>query len=182
MNTNLIVIDNFYEDPDTVRAHILNRGLTRIGNYPGLRSDPYILDGVKESIEYNMQFAGKITGWNDILQYTGSFQITTATDKSWIHSDGGSMWAGVCYMTPGAPLAGGTALYKHIGTGEYMHTTSDHESHDTTKWELVDRIGNKYNRLIIYRGDLFHSSIDYFGSNATDGRLFQTFFFNTERF
>jgi len=49
------------------------------------------------------------------------------------------------------------------------------------KWELVDRIGNVYNRLVLYRGDHFHISLDYFGQDLYDGRLFQTFFFNTER-
>ena len=50
-----------------------------------------------------------------------------------------------------------------------------------TKWELVDKLGNLYNRLVIYRGDLYHMSLDYFGRDLQTGRLFQTFFFNTER-
>ena len=54
------------------------------------------------------------------------------------------------------------------------------DSRDLSKWEMVDIVGNKYNRLVLYRGDLFHSSLDYFGTNQYDGRLFQTFFFNTE--
>ena len=54
------------------------------------------------------------------------------------------------------------------------------DSQDMTKWEMVDRIGNKYNRLIMYRGDHFHMSLDYFGKDLYDGRLFQTFFFDTE--
>ena len=49
-----------------------------------------------------------------------------------------------------------------------------------TKWELVDRLANKYNRLVLYRADHFHMSLDYFGQDLYDGRLFQTFFFNTE--
>lgn len=181
MSVSLLIIEDFYDRPDEIRSMVLANGLTRTGNYPGLRSDTYISDSQKEKIEFNMQFAGKITGWHDNLGYTGSFQLTTAADRSWIHSDGGAMWAGVCYMTPDAPLSGGTALYRHKRTGEYMRTTSDHESHDYTKWEMVDRVGNKYNRLVIYRGDLFHASLDYFGSTPDDGRLFQTFFFNTER-
>ena len=32
-----------------------------------------------------------------------------------------------------------------------------------------------------FKNDLFHSSLDYFGREKEDGRLFQTFFFNTER-
>lgn len=50
-----------------------------------------------------------------------------------------------------------------------------------TKWELVDNLANVYNRLVLYRGDHFHMSMDYFGQDRYDGRLFQTFFFNTER-
>ena len=49
-----------------------------------------------------------------------------------------------------------------------------------TKWEMTDFVGNKYNRLILYRGDNFHTSLDYFGRDINDGRLFQTFFFNTQ--
>ena len=48
------------------------------------------------------------------------------------------------------------------------------------KWELTDRLSNKFNRLILYMGDYFHVSLDYFGTNLYDGRLFQTFFFDTE--
>ena len=55
------------------------------------------------------------------------------------------------------------------------------DSRDMTKWEMVDFIGNKYNRLVIYQGDLFHSSLDYFGTDINSGRLFQTFFFDTEK-
>ena len=92
------------------------------------------------------------------------------------------MWAGVCYLTPDAPYTGGTGLFRHKASGEFRKTTTDHEGYDYTKYDLFDRIGNKYNRLIIYRGDLFHASLDYFGDSAQNGRLFQTFFFDTERF
>jgi Xaa-Pro aminopeptidase len=52
---------------------------------------------------------------------------------------------------------------------------------DYTKWEMVDRVGNIFNRLIMYRADNYHVSLDYFGKDISDGRLFQVFFFNTER-
>jgi hypothetical protein len=45
---------------------------------------------------------------------------------------------------------------------------------------MVDRFGNLFNRLIMYRADNYHMSLDYFGSNKENGRLFQVFFFNTE--
>jgi hypothetical protein len=99
-------------------------------------------------------------------------------------------WAGVCYLTPEAPLSSGTGLFKHKSTGRsrYDYKTEKMEDaqeawdecQDMTKWEMVDRVGNVFNRLILYRADNFHVSLDYFGKDLYDGRLFQVFFFNTE--
>ena len=55
-----------------------------------------------------------------------------------------------------------------------------HDGNDYTKWEMTDYVSNKYNRLVLYRGNMYHASVDYFGNTLQDGRLFQTFFFNTE--
>jgi hypothetical protein len=46
---------------------------------------------------------------------------------------------------------------------------------------MTDRLGNIYNRLVLYRGGLYHVSLDYFGKDMNDGRLFQVFFFSTEK-
>ena len=97
-------------------------------------------------------------------------------------------WAAVVYLTPDVPLSGGTGLYRHKSTG--LHEWVDDEKtmdiiwsecNDYTKWDLVDTIGNVFNRMILYRGTMFHASLDYFGQDKYDGRLFQTFFFDTER-
>ena len=47
------------------------------------------------------------------------------------------------------------------------------------RWELADQIGNRFNRLILFRGQRFHASQGHFGDHKANGRLFQTFFFNT---
>jgi len=54
-------------------------------------------------------------------------------------------------------------------------------SQDYTKWELVDQVGNIFNRLVLFNSKQFHASLDYFGTNKENGRLFQVFFFTTER-
>ena len=56
----------------------------------------------------------------------------------------------------------------------------DTDSQDTTKWHMVDNIANVFNRLIIFNANQFHTSMEYFGQNLQDGRLFQTFFFDTQ--
>jgi hypothetical protein len=179
MNLQLMIIDDFYTDPDAVRSYALAQEFSVSGNFPGLRTKPYLPDDVKNCIGYWMQTIGPVTEWFENTGYTGAFQIATANDRTWIHSDHYNTWAGVCYLTPDAPYTGGTGLYRHKATGEHSRQTKDHEGYDYTKWDLFDRIGNRYNRLILYRGDLFHASLDYFGDNKDNGRLFQTFFFNT---
>jgi hypothetical protein len=181
MKTQIIVIDDFYSNPDQVREFALSQPFDVVGNYPGARTVPHITDGVKNTLSEIMSHAGgKVTDWLESGGYTGAFQICTSIDKTWIHADNYNTWAGVCYLTPDAPLSSGTALYRHKSSGEFSKTNNDYEGNDYTKWDMVDYIANKYNRLVLYRGDLFHASLHYFGDNMYNGRLFQTFFFNTE--
>lgn len=177
-----MIIDNFYGNPDAVRNYALQQEFNVKGNYPGLRTSPYLPEDLKNGISYWMQQQGKITEWFESSGYTGAFQLATAKDRTWIHADHYNMWAGVCYLTPDAPHTGGTGIYRYKKTGELYRKNTDFDGYDYTKWDLFDKIGNKYNRLILYRGDLFHASIDYFGDDKFNGRLFQTFFFNTERY
>lgn len=182
MDLNLMIVDNFYSDPDSVRKYALNQEFNVKGNYPGARSKPWLPDDVKAAIEFWIKpHSGPVVNWHEGSGYTGAFQITTAQDRTWIHSDHFNGWAGVCYLTPDAPYTGGTGLYRHRASGEFSRTNNDYEGYDYTKWDLFDRVGNRYNRLILYRGNLFHASLDYFGDNLHNGRLFQTFFFSTER-
>ena len=138
-------------------------------------------------------FAGEITYWSDD-EYNGAYQYTTQYERSWIHADSTTTWAALVYLTPDAPISGGTGLFRHkrtglesapiLPTGERDDKLLDSiyvDSQDLTKWDMTDRLANKYNRLVMYRGDLFHMSLDYFGTNKENGRLFQTFFFSTER-
>lgn len=174
-----MVIDDFYVDPDNVRNYALSQVFSVTGNFPGTRTAPYLPNDLKSAIDHWMKPFGGVTEWFENSGYTGAFQLTTANDRTWIHSDHYNMWAGVCYLTPDAHFTSGTGLFRHRSTGQYHRVDTDYESYDYTKWDLIDRIGNKYNRLVIYRGDMFHAALDYFGSGPSDGRLFQTFFFNT---
>ena len=79
--------------------------------------------------------------------------------ETWIHKDD-TEWAGVLYLSPNPPVDGGTVIF-------------DEEEN------VVTMIGNVYNRLVIYRGDLFHRSLKSgFGNSVETGRLTQVFFFD----
>lgn len=193
MRFNSLTIDNFYADPMQVREFALKQEYKVRGNYPGQRTESFLTDSIKQKLrDILYPFAGEITNWGG--EYTGSFQYTTASDRSWIHADSTTDWAAVCYLTPDAPVTAGTGIFRHKETGwmnfdykrqndpEYMkQAPPGDECQDYTKWEMVDRVGNVFNRLIMYRADNYHVSLDYFGKDLNDGRLFQVFFFNTER-
>lgn len=182
MQASLLIIDNFYSNPDNVRNFALTQPFDVKGNFPGSRTISFLTQDVKDVIQdHILAFAGKVTDWKDSSGYTGAFQITTAQDRTWIHSDYSTTWAGVCYLTPNAPHTSGTGLFRHKETGNWKNITGDYEGYDYTKWDLFDIVGNRYNRLVLYRADMFHASLDYFGDSLQNGRLFQTFFFNTER-
>lgn len=194
----LIVIDNFYNNPIETRNYILTQDFNVRGNYPGQRTRSFANNTLKEIIqEYVFPFGGKITDFpmpddnniNDNNIYNGSFQYTTSRDRSWIHVDGFNNWAGIVYMTPDAPLSSGTGFYKYQD-GTTIETDLkildnkneiDTFCQDITKWEQVDKAGNVFNRLILFNSKRYHMSLDYFGNSKDNGRLFQVFFFSTER-
>jgi hypothetical protein len=183
MRTNVIITEDFYIDVNEVRSFALSQDFSQRGNFPGLRTNSFLNETMKEIIQNMIRpFSGNVTNWNDSPGLTGSFEIATATNRSWIHTDEYNSWAGVCYLTPDAPLSGGTGLFMYKKTGSMYENGTDYsyDTQDMTKWDLVDRIANRYNRLVLYRSDIYHTSLDYFGRNLQDGRLFQLFFINTE--
>ena len=185
MNANLIVIDNFYGDPDAVRKFALNQSFDRFGNYPGARTKNFLQPEVKSKLQDILKpFSGNIVKWNDEDPgFSGSFQLTTSINKSWVHSDTSGNWGGVLYLTPDAPLSGGTGFFKSKLDGSFVQDKNKLPEGiwcDMTKWEKVSEVGNVYNRLILFRSNQWHSSLDYFGQDMNTDRLTQVFFIRTE--
>lgn len=187
MKTNVIVVDDFYTNAEKTREFILQQEFTVRGNYPGFRTKSYATEDIKQYFE---DIIGKKISWFQIKDdtYNGCFQYTTKDMDSWVHRDV-TDWAGVIYLTPDAPPDAGTAFFRHKETGLEMVTKDtskedeekmDNDSNDMSKWEMIDFVGNKFNRLILFRGDRSHRSMTYFGDNKYNGRLFQLFFFNEE--
>ena len=186
MTNELLLLDDFYNNPQQVRDTALASDFCVRGNFPGERTVSYLNDSMKQAIQNILRpLGGEVTCWGE--NYTGAFQYTTKNDESWVHCDNFNTWAGVCYLTPNAPYSAGTGLFQHKETGLFRRPENaslaeklNMDGSDLSKWNLTDVVSNKFNRLVIYRGDLYHRSLDYFGESKHDGRLFQTFFLNTE--
>ena len=162
----LIVVDNFYKNPDTIRAFAYQKEFKHNNtHYKGMRtSETFLFEGLKEEFESLIQ--EKITLWEE-HQFNGCFQVTSAENQQVYHCDE-NHWAGVIYLTPDPPPESGTFTSTFSG-GFY----------DSTKFDLVDKVGNLYNRLVLFKSTRIHSAGPYFGTNLGNGRLVHLFFFNT---
>ena len=188
MRQNIIVVDNFYNNPDEVREFALSQEFNVTGNYPGVRTQNFLNQSTKDTLENIIQ--DQVVNWLDgglgstNEGYTGAFQFTTKDNKSWIHNDAYNNWAGVLYLTPDAPVSGGTGFFKSLIDGSLVGTNHDFLPDgvwtDMSKWEKVAEVGNIYNRIVLFRANQWHTSLDYFGVNPESGRLTQVFFIQTE--
>ena len=167
MDRNLIVLDNFLDDPDRIRFHALGLDFNRYQvSVPGVRS-MRLGGALQTEVEDKLKiaFGCKEIIW-DWTQDTLCFQSCMEGTESWVHKDSQGEnqgeWAAVLYLTPNPVLDSGTGIFE----------SPDHD--------MNIGVGNVYNRLVAYRGKvLYHRSIvPGFGNTLETSRLTQTFFFD----
>lgn len=183
---HILIIDDFYKDPDKIRECALSLPYSEnIQYYKGLRSDKQLLlPYVRE--EFMRLLHVEIIDWTQ-QNANGVFQKTKDTDPLVYHSDGQD-YAAAIYLTPDLPTTMGTSFWKNKKTGcrrppnhqlENKNIPAGEVYNDDTilnadAWELVDRVGSVYNRLVIWDAKMIHSASQY----GTTDRLVQLFFFN----
>jgi hypothetical protein len=184
-----VVVDDFYEDPHGIREVALKENFTANNQYhKGQRTDSrFFVDGTKEIFE-NL-IGAEIENFYSNSQYSnGVFQFCTAEDQLVYHVDGQD-WAGAVYLTPYAPYESGTSFYAAKGS-RVRHESEFSEAlpdpffggfYDSTKFDLVDTVGNVFNRLVLWDARLIHAANKYFGKDKNDSRLFHLFFFNLKK-
>jgi len=181
MDLNVMVIDNFLDDPDSIRKYALQCNFDIRGRFPGVRAK-WENSKYSEELDYKLN---EIIGAPVTHQGSSTeFQICTEyEDDNWIHHDT-KMLAGVLYLTPNAPLEYGTSLFRHKETGAMSHSDYVEENglhRKAEQWEETVNVGNVYNRLILYNGFLYHRSNNIgFGNKLENSRLTQVFFMDLE--
>ena len=197
------VISNFYENPDAIRQFALAQkykfrheeaGVDYV--YPGCRTeDLHALDASLQAMVLKKLVSVFHIPEHDLMRWSisSSFQSVSEIYKEGvIHTDSNTIFAGVLYLTPDAPLNSGTSLYRkntsfnqeryqkaldqndeRFKSGEIVMNTDYHSMFD----EVV-RVNNVYNTLILYEGDIFHAANQFFGRTLEDSRLAQVFFVN----
>jgi hypothetical protein len=186
LKPQLIVVDDFLNDPDAVRAVALGQPFVKMHS-AGLRTEAQFLHLAPYRERFESLLGRPLTNWDDNAA-NGRFQCCFASDAIPYHSDSQS-YAGVLFLTPDAPIGAGisfvqgrlSGLRRRDKDAALMALTfgSDAEF-DRSRWIEVDRVGNLYNRLVLFDAHLAHGASAYFGDTLKNGRLFQNFFFNIE--
>jgi len=178
---SFVVVDNFYNNPDKVRDFALKQEFKAHPDYhKGKRTDSvYSFPGLKQRFETILDC--KIINWTH-YGVNCCFQYCVGGEQIVYHFDT-QQYAGIIFLTPDAPPESGTTFYRSKFT-KNMKVTDDYNTVfrtgvlDPTIFDVVDVVGNRYNRLVLFDAQMIHAASAYFGNNLLNGRLFQLFFFD----
>ncbi len=193
---SMVVVDDFFDNPESVRELALQQTFVEHPTaHKGRRTETrFMFSGLKEEFERLLHIEIDARSWTEPLN--GVFQSCIAGDQVVFHADCND-YAAVIYLTPNAPYNSGTSFIASKATGLRAYPTENEAvtlgksvsqlAHDTftgklldvNAWETVDKIGNVFNRLVLWRSWQTHADTSYFGHSLETGRLFMIFFFNS---
>ncbi|MBV8517330.1 MAG: hypothetical protein JO197_07995 [Acidobacteria bacterium] len=198
------VVDDFYADPQAVRRRALEMTYTEPENLVGWRTKAYQPRGIRQRIE--SRFGVRIPYWEADLDaieacngvFFTSYAKGARSERVGIHFDDPPRWVMfLIYLTPDAPYDAGTSLWQHRKTGivakptrrdaerlgiplDELFATIEHDAKIRGRWIEIDRVGNVFNRAVMFPGGFYHSASRHFGSGFRDGRIYQSFHFPVE--
>ena len=193
----VMVKDDFYDDPMEVYQAAMSADYYEPRYYTGLRSRTvYHQPGVKRKLERILGI--KITRFDtDPLDENGVFYCGYATGNKkevpGVHYDHPPEdITVVIYLTPDLPFDCGTSLWMHKKTGitdcptaadarnlnmklSDLRQLFEDDAKKRSKWQEIDRVGYRFNRMVAYPSGVMHSATNHFGGSISDVRLYQTF-------
>jgi hypothetical protein len=200
MAVSLIMIDDFLGEPESFRERALGLTYTQSGAYPGYNSVERInLEGLDQEISGIVREPLRAPS---PPESHGKCRLALAGDDKpgKIHVDP-SYWSGILYLSRPEDCQGGTEFYRHIPTGtdqaptdvtslnnmgyfsypEMRQEILERDAFDRSKWELTMTVPMRFNRLVLLRPWLWHTSGPGFGDSIENGRLIYVMFFRPDR-
>lgn len=196
-----LIIDNFLPYPNIIRQWALThefRDARQFSEDPAY--SPTYWPGVRTThvvdldVDYTNVVLGRISSIiqsfhpSPDLTIKSYFQLCNKYNgNSWIHQDNDVDYAGILFLTPNPPENSGTILYDPVDIDSWnsLPISEKYTLNEVSQPELYSSlfrpstvIQNKFNRLVLYSGQEFHKSDQYFGEFPNDSRLTQIFFIN----
>lgn len=197
MQLSYLVVDDFLDNPDELRAAALKLDYAELqGAFPGRNSWQRInVDGMTEQVS---RLVNERLEPISPLASHAKCRITLAHDEGFanVHIDH-SYWSGILYLSRPEDCRGGTDFFRHIETGtdqaplsrdqlaamgyasfdDMFDNLIKRDTNDPDKWEHLMRVPMRYNRLVLLRPWLWHTAGPGFGDSLDNGRLVYLMFY-----
>lgn len=185
---DIIVVDNFYENPDAVRSLALQVPYLDSKKLPARFNGTESKKGYfsKSLVEKLESLLGRKIAVNSKNYSFGVFSLITDEDKEnqSIHVDSVE-WVGLIYLNLPDECSGGTSFFRHLITGastfinEQKSNLELSDAYNLDKWIEWRTVEMKFNRLVLFQANkYFHSAKTFSCFTKNQPRITQRFFFN----
>ena len=160
MKSEIFVIDDFYDIPMNYHKSFLDNEVKITGE---------TTDNIANILKTNINV---IDGSNHVQSEKDEVGITAHLSSDWI---------AVIYLQLGYPSFGefGMKFFSHNETGlESYVDGKQFNIQDKTQWKEYGKIPAKYNRLVLFRSNRWHSYGKGFGDNLNTSMLYQKMIIN----
>ena len=186
MKHKLAIIDDFLDEPDSVRKTIIE---TPMKDHEG--PDGVTYPGIVELSEDMQAYLGRQfeSLFEKVFQPKLMFARHSYSDMpppNWAHSDRNlCQYVGLIYLSPIDVDGDGTHLVRHRMTRLETHPQTDDrakllmdDSNYRHQWDITMTIPSRYNRLLVLNADYLHAAAKRFGTNRINSRLVLSVFFD----
>lgn len=199
MNKEIIVIEDFYDDPHAVREFALTLKYTDFDGHKNFLGKESVTAYPPAKIIKRLSAAVGADLVNVEGDIFGRFRIAKGGEhrRTKVHVDRCDFAANI-YLTPTATASMGLGIYRHLPTGlsqvpsenqlksmgyksmeEFDAKVIFPDSLDETKWARINLIEPKFNSCVIIPGSkYFHAAENGRGNCYYEARLSQHFFTN----
>jgi hypothetical protein len=198
MHTSFLVVDDFLDNAEALRAHALTLDYPpQQGQFPGRNSRQRIeIEGLTEAV---CTILGEQLVAAPPPQSHAKTRLALAADKGRgkVHVDE-SHWSGILYLSREEDCRGGTEFFRHKATGldlfpfakeqldrggfadhaDAHRVLIEQDGTNDSAWEQIMTIPMRFNRLLLLRPWLFHTAGPAFGDRPENARLVYLMFFN----
>jgi hypothetical protein len=193
----LWVIDDFLGNAAAVREQALSLTYSRTGHYPGRGSVERLrIEGLEQVVSSIVRQPLSANWPPEHAHATCRLTLAKDTEEAPIHVDPNHL-SGILYLSRPEDCSGGTEFYRHKRTGSdrmpmdakslgamgyasYAELEQDilhKDGRDRSKWDHSTTVPMRFNRLVMFQPQYWHTAGPGFGDSVQNGRLVYLIFF-----